>query len=256
MKYLYIFPHPDDESFGPAAAMFQQQAQGHQIHLLTLTRGGATQQRHKLGLSVEEMGEVRYREMLAVEKVLGLSSMTVLNLPDSGLKEMDPRQIENSIRKHIERLQPDILVSYPVHGISGFHDHLVMHAVIKRLYLQMRDEGAHYLQRLAFFTVPDKEGPAVESKGLRLKQSSRAEIDCVLQLRPQDQEAMKNALDCYVTYQEVIEKIGVLELIGDKVHFEIFEEEHEPPLQDLAQALPVQQKHYVSREKQESPKHK
>ncbi len=245
MKYLYIFPHPDDESFGPAAAMFQQLAQGHQVHLLTLTRGGATKQRHKLGLSIEQMGEVRYREMLAVEKVLGLSSMTVLNLPDSGLKEMDPRQIENTVKKQIERLQPDIVVSYPVHGISGFHDHLVMHAIIKRLYLQMRDEGARYLQRLAFFTMPDREGPAVESNGLRLKQSSQADIDCVLQLRPVDVAVMKKALDCYKTYQEVIEKIGVIDLIGDKVHFEIYEEEHNPPLKDLTEELPAQQKRYV-----------
>lgn len=245
MKYLYIFPHPDDESFGPAAAMVQQLEQGHEVHLLTLTRGGATQQRHKLGVSIEEMGEIRYKEMKAVEKVLGLTSMTVLNLPDSGLKEMDPRQIEATVRKHINRLRPDILVSYPVHGVSGFHDHLVMHAVIKRLYLEMRDEGAHSLKRLAFFTVADKEGPAVQTNGIRLKQSSETEIDCTLQLRPQDQEAMKKALDCYVTYQEVIKNMRVVEIIGNKVHFEIFEEEHNPPLKDLTHELPVHQKRHV-----------
>lgn len=247
MKYLYIFPHPDDESFGPVAAMHQQLTQGHAVHLLTLTRGEATSQRHKLGVSIEEMGEIRYREMLEVEKVAGFSSMTVLNLPDSGLKELDPRQIENTIRKHIERLQPDIIVSYPVHGISGFHDHLVMHAVIKRLYLQMRDEGARYLKRLAFFTVPDKEGPAVEAKGMRLKQSSSEDIDCVLQLSEQDQEIMKKALDCYVTYQEVIERTEVVKLIGDKVYFEIFEEEHNPRLNDLTEMLQTEQKSFIKK---------
>ena len=69
-KILYIFPHPDDESFGPAAVMYSQIGKGHDVYLLTLTKGGATQQRHKLGLTVEEMGEVRYREMQEVEKVL------------------------------------------------------------------------------------------------------------------------------------------------------------------------------------------
>ncbi|MBD3182822.1 PIG-L family deacetylase, partial [Candidatus Poribacteria bacterium] len=74
-KILYIFPHPDDESFGPAAAIHSQIKRGNQISLLTLTKGGATKQRHKLGLSVEEMGEVRYREMLDVKKTLKLSDM-------------------------------------------------------------------------------------------------------------------------------------------------------------------------------------
>ncbi len=66
MKILYIFPHPDDESFGPARAMSKQRRQGHEVYLLTLTRGGATKQRFKYGYSIEEMGEVRYREMLEV----------------------------------------------------------------------------------------------------------------------------------------------------------------------------------------------
>lgn len=256
MKYLYIFPHPDDESFGPVAGMYQQLEQGHEVHLLTLTQGGATSQRHKLGLSIEEMGKVRYQEMLEVEKVAGFSSMTVLDLPDSGLKEMDPREIEAVCRKYIEKIRPDILVTYPVHGLSGFHDHLVIHAVIKRLYLQMKEEGAHYLKRLAFFTVPDQEGPAVAtSNGIRLKQSSRAEIDCVLQLSSQDRELMKKALDCYKTYQEVIQKIGVVEIIGDKLHFEIFGEEHEPPLDDLAAGLSVAKTKAAGSAKKEKMQH-
>ncbi len=56
MRFLYVFPHPDDESFGPAAAMHAQLRAGHDVYLLTLTRGGATKQRHKLNLSVEADG--------------------------------------------------------------------------------------------------------------------------------------------------------------------------------------------------------
>ena len=109
MKALYILAHPDDESFGPAAAISKQRRQGHEIYLLTLTRGGATRQRFKYGYSVAEMGEVRYREMLDVARVLDLSGMTVLDLPDSVLKEMDPREIEQVVAKEIERVQPDTL---------------------------------------------------------------------------------------------------------------------------------------------------
>jgi LmbE family N-acetylglucosaminyl deacetylase len=76
--------------------MTKQRRQGHGVYLLTLTKGGATRQRFKYDYSIEEMGDVRFREMLEVEKVLGLSGMTVLDMPDSGLKEMDPRVIENA----------------------------------------------------------------------------------------------------------------------------------------------------------------
>ena len=238
MKYLYVFPHPDDESFGPAAAMHQQLKQGHEVHLLTLTKGGATRKRHELELSVAEMGEVRYKEMLAVEQTLGLSSMQVLDLPDSGLKEMDPREIEGVVSRHIERIQPNILVSYPVHGISGFHDHLIMHYAAKRVFLQMQEEGEGYLKRLAFFTLPDSGEPSMINGEFRMRRSEPELIDCIIPLSQADQQAMIDSLQCYETYKDTIEATGVVEEIGDKVHFELFNEAFDPPLQDLTDRLP------------------
>jgi len=35
MKILYVFPHPDDESFGPARAIAAQVRAGHEVFLLT-----------------------------------------------------------------------------------------------------------------------------------------------------------------------------------------------------------------------------
>lgn len=239
MKFLYVFPHPDDESFGPAGAMHHQLQQGHEVYLLTLTRGGATKQRHKFGLSVDEMGEVRYKEMLAVEKTLGLSGMTVLDLPDSGLKYMDPREIEQVVTDHVRKIQPDILVSYPVHGISGFHDHLVMHAVAKQVFLSLRDEGVPYLKRLAFFTIIYKgDGTFKKGSDFILKQSLPEEVDCSVPLTDANVDAVKAALNCYKTYQEVIEKTQVKDMIGDAVHFEIFMESFDPKLTDLTEQLP------------------
>ncbi|MBD1398755.1 PIG-L family deacetylase [Pontibacter sp. JH31] len=237
MRILYIFPHPDDESFGPVPVMWQQLEQGHQVYLLTLTRGGATKVRHEMGLSVEEMGEIRYKEMLAVERTLGLSGMTVLDLPDNGLAEMDPREIEKVVRAHIRQIEPQLIVSYPVHGVSGFHDHLVMHAVIKRLYLEMRDGGADYLKRLAFLTLPNKTEQPLQHGTFIMKHSAPSLIDCEVQLRGEDIEMMKKALSCYKTYQDVIKQAGVVESIGDKVYFEIYGEDHKPPLANLTDEL-------------------
>jgi LmbE family N-acetylglucosaminyl deacetylase len=63
MKILYIFPHPDDESFGPAPAIAAQKRARHEVYLLTLTKGEATKQRHRLGVSKAEMGQIRCEEM-------------------------------------------------------------------------------------------------------------------------------------------------------------------------------------------------
>ena len=170
---MYIYPHPDDESFGPAAVMYDQLRDGHEVYLLTLTRGGATKQRFKLGIDVNEMGEIRFKEMLKVKETLGLTGMLVLDLPDSGLAEMDPREIEKIVRDHIEKIKPDVVVSYPVHGVSGFPDHLVIHAVVKRVFLELKDSGCDYLKRLAFNTVVDKGFSPWQGDMFVLKQSPR-----------------------------------------------------------------------------------
>lgn len=238
MKILYIFPHPDDESFGPAGAMHAQLKAGHKVYLLTLTKGGATRQRFSLGLSIEEMGEVRHQEMLDVQETLGLSGMAVLDLPDSGLKHMDPRKIEAVVAEHIEKIRPHIVVTYPVHGVSGFHDHLITHAVVKRVYLEMKDKGSDYLKRLAFFTLPDNGDPEFKkADGFRLKQSTPEEIGCIVNLQEDDIQALKDALACYKTYQETIKSTGVVEEIGNKIHFEIFGEKFTATLSDITQLL-------------------
>ena len=109
--------------------------------------------RFKLELSIEQMGEVRLKEMLKVKEVLHLSSMKVLDFPDSGLKELDPRILERVVSNHIEEVRPDVVITYPVHSGSRFHDHLVTYAVVKRVYLELKDGKASYLKRLAFFTL-------------------------------------------------------------------------------------------------------
>jgi LmbE family N-acetylglucosaminyl deacetylase len=230
MRILYVFAHPDDESFGPARVISKQRRQGHEVYLLTLTRGGATRQRHKFGYSVDEMGEVRYKEMLDVAKALDLTGLTVLDLPDSGLKDMDPREIETVIAEQIEAIQPQVVVTYAVHGISGFFDHLVAHAVVKRAYVELR-ERASYLKRLAFYTLTEEEAAQIE--WVHATGSKPEAIDAVVTVDEADIETNRRALDCYVTYKETIERSEIKELLSPQAAFEIYQEEHDPPLGSL-----------------------
>lgn len=234
-KYLYIYPHPDDESFGPAGAMHYQARQGHEVHLLTLTRGGATKERHKFDYSIDEMGAVRYEEMQRVAKVLKLASLKVLDLPDGKLKEFNPLKFESVVRKHIENIQPNIIVTYPIHGISGFHDHLATHPIVKRVFCAMRDEGVTYLKRLCYSTLPIT--PDLKEFHFSLSGSTPEEIDCIVTVEDEDLEAHIAALRCYESYQDVIEKVKIVDKITNIHYFEICTEKFDPPLMDLTHSL-------------------
>lgn len=237
MRILYVFPHPDDESFGPARAISAQVRAGHAVCLLTLTKGGATKERFKLGYTVGQMGDVRHAEMREMARVLGLTDLTVLDFPDGGLKELDPRALEAVVADHVEAVRPNVLVTYPVHGISGFHDHLVTHAAVKRVFVDLRDHDRICPARLAFFTLTAEQ--ANRGSGVhRLSGSTDEEIDCLMTVRDEDMEAFRRALDCYTTYREMIEQTGVRESLGQTVAFEFFEESFSPPVADLCDRIP------------------
>jgi N-acetylglucosamine malate deacetylase 2 len=231
-RLLYVFPHPDDESFGPGAAIARQCRLGYEVSLLVLTRGGATKLRHDLGLSVEEMGAVRTREMKAVAEVYGLT-LAVLDFPDGGLKELDPREPEAAVRGHVQTIRPDVIVTHPAHGVSGFEDHLVAHAVVKRVFCALRDEDGHAPRRLAFTTL--ESIPAGHDGPIRLKTSEPEAIDCVEPATEADLATQRRALACYETYADVIAEVDPASITGRNVPFEIFQEEHDPRLGDLTE---------------------
>ena len=48
---------------------------------------------------------------------------------------------------------------------------------------------------------------------------------------------MHDALDCYVTYKDVNDMSGIKDVFGNQAIFEIFQENHNPPLNDLFDKL-------------------
>jgi LmbE family N-acetylglucosaminyl deacetylase len=231
---LYIFPHPDDESFGPGPAIARQTREGHTVHVLTLTKGGATKVRHDLGKSVEEMGEIRAEETERAVEALGAES-TVLDYPDGGLGDLDPRDLEHVIERKIEAVAPDVVVTYAAHGNSVHPDHLVTHAVVKRAYCAACDEMAgRSPRRLAFFTLVEGE---IEDNPAGLRGSPRDAIGAVVEFTDADREAGEAALACYETYQQVVEAHQPLRQVADGVAFVLFQEEYEAPLDSLTDDL-------------------
>ena len=91
------------------------------------------------------------------------------------------------------------------------------------------------MQRLAFFTVVAP--PATFPWHVNITKPE--EIDCAFDASDADMERFHQALDCYVTYADVIAATKIHEFFKKDVHFEIFREDHKPPLKDLFEGLQV-----------------
>lgn len=91
-----------------------------------------------------------------------------------------------------------------------------------------------YLKRLAFTTlqdVPEWDRP------VNLRASRPQDVDCAMPVFAEDREAQRRALDCYRSYHHVIARIDAAGLTGEYQYFEIFLEQHQPPLADLCSGL-------------------
>ena len=232
MVILYIFPHPDDESFGPSPVIWQQIQAGHEVHILTLTRGGATKQRHKLGLDIESMGEVRLEEMKAVEKILKPAGWAMWDLEDGGLQKIANAAFELLLKEHIRQIQPQLIVTYPEHGVSGHPDHLMIHGLVKTVFEKINSQPGGP-KRLAFFTLPYEVNPGNPN----LHFSAWEEIDCIVPLSEEARQVLHDTLYCYKSYLEIVESYNVINHIGNKVCFEIYKEQFNPALSDLTSGL-------------------
>jgi LmbE family N-acetylglucosaminyl deacetylase len=112
-----VVAHPDDETFGLGALLANLASEGREVRVLCFTRGEAS----TIGAS-EELADIRERELFDAARVLGVASVTLLDVPDGGLDVLADAELD--VRIH-EWLQPDVaaLVVLEPQGVTGHPDH-------------------------------------------------------------------------------------------------------------------------------------
>ena len=158
-RLLYIYAHPDDESFGVAGLSRLYADQASQIALVTATRGDAGRAGEPPLCSRAELPARRESELRDAARILGISHVTVLDYLDKHLAEAASdtirRQLVQAIRSHrphvVVTFDPDGANRHPDHvAISRFASDAVAAAADSRWY---PDTGpAHGVQRLLWTT--------------------------------------------------------------------------------------------------------
>lgn len=234
-RLLLVFPHPDDESYGCGGTIAKYVNEGQtEVYLLTLTRGEASSQGPRLGLTKEQMGEKRSKEMQEVARIYGLSELFLLDFPDGRLEHLDPRELEEAVVRIALQISPQVIISYPPHGISGFIDHLITHAVAKRAFVELREQN-RAIRRFAMHCVTEN----IARRASRvLRGDPEDQIDCSIAVQP-FLETKRRALEVQQSIAAVIEQDNVDNLLLQPYEtYRFFQERFSPPLRDLFEQLP------------------
>lgn len=143
-KLLAVFAHPDDETFRVGGTLALLAQRGVKVQVLTATRGEAGSCGQPPLCSQEELPDVREKELRCACRALGLQPPMLLNYQDGKLAEINREGIVSEIAIVIEKLLPQIMISFGEDGLSGHPDHVAMNSFALDAFHQSKFVNAFY----------------------------------------------------------------------------------------------------------------
>lgn len=123
MKALFIFAHPDDETFGTGGTIAKLVSAGWKVNVITATTGQAGMTGEYGNISPEELGEKRKIEQSEAAKILGITKTTYLGLMDGELVKHPVPELVEMLLPLIKQENPDIVITFEKNGASNHPDH-------------------------------------------------------------------------------------------------------------------------------------
>ncbi|WP_404381159.1 N-acetyl-1-D-myo-inositol-2-amino-2-deoxy-alpha-D-glucopyranoside deacetylase [Knoellia locipacati] len=161
-RLLFVHAHPDDETLATGVAILHHVERGDDVHVLTCTLGEEgevipAEHAHLEGAEGDPLAEHRHGELAGAVATLGVTSH-LLGVPEAGERPAyrdsgmvgsaafsHPRSFAGSdfaevvamMRSTIERIDPDVVVTYDPEGGYGHPDHIRVHDAVRAALAEM-----------------------------------------------------------------------------------------------------------------------
>ena len=145
MKALFVFAHPDDETFGTGGTIAKLSKKGATVKLICATRGEAGQRGNPPVCSQKDLPKVRELELRNAAKILGIKEIFFLDFIDGTLHTLPQQQLVKPILSLFEKEHPDVVYTFHTNGgESGHTDHIsISSAVTDAFALYARNQRKH-----------------------------------------------------------------------------------------------------------------
>jgi len=125
-RLLFIYAHPDDESFGVAGLARMHADLGARVALVTATRGDAGRAGEPPMCDHSELPARREAELHEAARVLGIQHVTLLDYLDKHLADAPSDKIRRELVVAIRRHRPQIVVTFDPNGANQHPDHVAI----------------------------------------------------------------------------------------------------------------------------------
>jgi N-acetylglucosamine malate deacetylase 2 len=204
---LLAFAHPDDESFGLAGTVAKYVKQGVPVDLVTATRGEkGTRRGIPEGVPT---GVAREAELRAAGKIMGLRDIFFLGYIDGELEKAGPAEVTRKIEAIIERVEPEVLITFGPDGVTGHPDHVAAGRAATAAFNELAATG-RAPRKLYYVTLP--AGAVDEAEGL----STRPDSEITTQIDISGFLDVKiKAIAAHRSQEDTVEFIEMLQQDGD-----------------------------------------
>ncbi|WP_134686509.1 PIG-L deacetylase family protein [Brevibacillus migulae] len=141
-RLLFLFPHPDDESFACGGTLAKYHAAGYETYLVSATSGCKGRPGPFSLTCREEVARHRERELQAAAAILGITRLIFYRIPDGSLAAQDTGELVNRIMETMRELQPHVVVTFPPDGVTGHPDHIALSQATYQAVQQFEQESA------------------------------------------------------------------------------------------------------------------
>lgn len=119
---LGVWAHPDDEAFLAAGLMAMARDAGNRVMVITATRGELGTD-DPVTFPPERLGRLRADEMAASLAAIGVTEHRWLGYVDGTCADVSAAEGTAQVRKIIEEIGPDTILTFGPDGITGHDDH-------------------------------------------------------------------------------------------------------------------------------------
>lgn len=130
-----IIAHPDDEAFGPSGTLYKL-SKDNDVYILCATKGQAGQDSRSE--SSVNLTTRRAKELISSAKHLGVKKVYFLGFTDGTLSNNLYHKLAEKIKIHLEKLKPEIVITFEPQGISGHIDHITVSMVTTFVVKQLK----------------------------------------------------------------------------------------------------------------------
>lgn len=123
---LFIFAHPDDESFSGAGTAMRYAAAGAQVVLVTATRGERGKRGDPPVCPAEQLGACREEELKEAAAIVGFNELHLLGYRDRELSDAPVDDVRRALVSIIRRVRPTVALSFDPNGFNVHPDHVAI----------------------------------------------------------------------------------------------------------------------------------